>query len=61
MLRFYDEDATRWPGTWVYNHIVFHETKKYTRRRFKIDRRTQSLTQYRAYAELWRRTPRPRK
>src|SRR5512132_165524 len=59
VLRFYDEDTTRWTGTWVYNHIVFHETKKYTRRRFKIDRRTQSLTQYRAYADLWRRTPRP--
>jgi hypothetical protein len=59
VLRFYDEDSTRWLGTWVYNHIVFHETKKYTRRRFNLDRRTTSLTQYRAYAELWRRTPRP--
>jgi hypothetical protein len=59
VLRFYDEDATYWAGTWVYNHIVFHETKKYTRRRFKLERRTQSLTQHRAYADLWRRTPRP--
>ncbi|MEP7125002.1 MAG: BRCT domain-containing protein [Byssovorax sp.] len=59
VLRFYDEGGTRWLGTWVYNHIVFHETKKYTRRRFNLDRRTSSLTQYRAYAELWRRTPRP--
>ncbi len=58
VLRFYD-DGTRWQGTWVYNHVVFHETKKFTRRRFKLDRRTQSLTQYRAYADLWRRTPRP--
>jgi len=58
VLRFYD-DGTHWSGTWVYNHVVFHETKKYTRRRFKLDRRTQSLTQSRAYADLWRRTPRP--
>lgn len=50
---------TRWTGTWIYNHIVFHETKKYTRRSFHLDRKTHSLLQYRAYGELWRRTPRP--
>ncbi len=59
VLRFYDAGGVRWLGTWVFNHIVFHETKKFTRRRFKLDRRTSSLTQYRAYADLWRRTPRP--
>ncbi|MEO7327930.1 MAG: BRCT domain-containing protein, partial [Minicystis sp.] len=58
LLRFYGDD-TRWVSTWVYNHVVFHDTKKYTRRQFKIDRRFQNLLQYRAYAELWRRTPRP--
>ena len=53
-------EGTRWPTTWVANHIFYHEAKKHTRRRFKFDRRPpQSLTQYRAYAELWRRTPRP--
>jgi hypothetical protein len=58
LLRFYGDD-TRWVSTWAYNHVVFHETKKYSRRQFKIDRRFQNLLQYRAYAELWRRTPRP--
>jgi hypothetical protein len=58
VLRFYGEE-TRWTQTWVYNHIVFHETKKFTRRRFSLDRRTQNLLQHRAYGELWRRSPRP--
>ncbi|MFO0758413.1 MAG: HEAT repeat domain-containing protein [Byssovorax sp.] len=58
LLRFYGND-TRWVSTWAYNHVVFHETKKYTRRQFKIDRRFQNLLQYRAYSDLWRRTPRP--
>jgi hypothetical protein len=53
-------DGTRWPGTWVANHVFHHEAKRHTRRRFKLERRPpQSLTQYRAYPELWRRTPRP--
>jgi len=54
-------DATRWQGTWVANQIFFHDARKHTRRRFKIDRRAplKSLTQHRAYADLWRRSPRP--
>ena len=59
VLAAYD-DTTRWQTTWVANHIFYHDAKKHTRRRFKLDRRGgQSLTQHRAYADLWRRTPRP--
>ncbi len=59
VLAAYD-DGTRWATTWVANHIFFHDAKKHTRRRFKFDRKPpQSLTQHRAYADLWRRTPRP--
>ncbi|MFT3772414.1 MAG: hypothetical protein QM820_44030 [Minicystis sp.] len=59
VLSFYD-DATFWQRTWIANHIFFHDAKKHTRRRFKFDRRApQSLTQYRAYGDLWRRSPRP--
>jgi hypothetical protein len=59
VLSAYD-DATRWPSTWVANHVFYHDAKKHSRRRFRFDRRPpQSLTQHRAYAELWRRTPRP--
>src|SRR6185437_12959344 len=54
------EEGTRWAETWVANQIFFHDAKKHTRRRFRFDRRPpQSLTQHRAYADLWRRTPRP--
>jgi hypothetical protein len=59
VLSFYG-DGTRWQTTWVANHIHYHEAKKHTRRRFKFDRRPPtSLTQHRAYPELWRRSPRP--
>ena len=58
-LRAY-EDSTAFARTWVYNHILHHETRKYSRRNFKILRpaSTPSLGE-RAFAELWRRTPRP--
>lgn len=59
VLSFYDDD-TRWNTTWVANHIFFHDAKKHTRRRFRWDRRApQSYTQYRAYGDLWKRSPRP--
>jgi hypothetical protein len=42
-LRFYPERVDL-RGTWVYNHILHHETKKYTRRNFKrIDRGASAL------------------
>ena len=58
VLSFYD-DRTRWQTTWIANHVMYHEAKKHSRRRFRFDRRVQSLTQHRAYADLWRRSPRP--
>lgn len=57
-LRAYAEDTT-WGRTWVYNHILHHETKKYTRRNFKVHRSGGPALNERAYSELWRRTPRP--
>ncbi len=58
VLRFYPED-TDWTRTWLANHIFFHESKKYKRRTFRVDRRHSNLLTHRAYPELWRRTPRP--
>ncbi len=53
-------DETSWSGTWVANHILYHDTKKYSRRRFTYGRRTPgSFTQHRYAADLWRRSPRP--
>ncbi len=59
VLRAYD-DSTAFARTWVYNHILHHESKKYTRRNFKLTRSSGApALNERAYAELWRRTPRP--
>ncbi|HEY0132731.1 MAG TPA: BRCT domain-containing protein [Nannocystis sp.] len=57
-LRAYD-DSVAFTRTWVYNHILSHETHKYTRRNFKLHRSDKPALTERAYAELWRRTPRP--
>lgn len=51
-------DATSFDRTWVFNHVLHHETGDYTRRRFKFSKRPSHL-KHRAYVELWRRTPRP--
>lgn len=58
VLRSYPEHAP-WRQTWVANHIWYHETGDYTRRRFTLRRRPSTMLKYRAYGELWRRSPRP--
>lgn len=58
VLRHYD-DTTTWNNTWVFNHIIRHESKKYSRRNFRLPRAGAPSLGDRAYAELWRRTPRP--
>jgi hypothetical protein len=58
VLRHY-EDSTTWNNTWVYNHIIHHETKKYSRRNFKLYKSGAPALGERAFGELWRRTPRP--
>jgi hypothetical protein len=57
-LRAYDDD-TKFDRTWVFNHILHHETKKYTRRNFKSVKTKDAPLTERAFGELWRRTPRP--
>ena len=47
---------------WVGNHILFHEDEKYTRTRFRgyySRKRGDDLLKYRAYADLWKRSPLP--
>lgn len=58
VLRFYPEN-TNWTRTWVSNHIFYHGTGEYGRRRFKFWQRPSTLLKHRAFPELWRRTPRP--
>ncbi|MBL9104628.1 MAG: BRCT domain-containing protein [Myxococcales bacterium] len=57
-LRAYADD-TSFERTWVFNHILHHETKKYTRRNFRVVRSKDGALTERAFGELWRRTPRP--
>ena len=54
-------DATNWNRTWVANHVFFHHEKKaYNRSRFAFRGGTpKDLLKYRAFADLWKRSPRP--
>jgi len=55
-------DNTQWRSTWVYNHILFHDTKKYGRNRFRFGYRDQpdpTNLKHRAYGDLWKRSHRP--
>jgi hypothetical protein len=52
-------DQTRWASTWIANHIFYHETGDYSAKGFHFSRSPGSLLKHRAFAEAWRRTPRP--
>lgn len=59
VLASYDED-TDWDRTWVANQIFFHETKAHNRGGFQsYSLPDDNLLSYRAYPDLWRRSPRP--
>ncbi len=58
VLRWYP-DNTNWPKTWVANHVLFHDTRRYGRHRFQFWRVPEDTLSNRAYAELWQRSPRP--
>lgn len=51
-------NETNWYRTWVFNHILYHETGEYGRQRFRFTK-ARSPQKHRAYGDLWRRTPRP--
>ena len=52
-------DSTRWDQTLVANHVFFHETGQYDRSSFHLSRSSSDLLKDRAFADLWRRSPRP--
>ncbi len=57
-------DDTNWRNTWIFNHVFFHETKKYGRNRFQFGWREQMNPadqgmKKRAYGDLWKRSHRP--
>ncbi len=51
-------DTTIWGRTWVANHIFYHETGAYNRSAFQFPKTPSDLSDH-AFAELWRRSPRP--
>ncbi len=53
-------ERTGWANAWIANHVLFHESAKYTRRNFRVyNYQRRSLVKERAFGELWRRSPRP--
>ncbi len=56
-------DNVRLTGTWVFNHILFHDSKKYGRSNFRFSWNDKSADptnlKNRAYGELWKRSHRP--
>jgi hypothetical protein len=50
---------TNWQGTWVANHIFYHESGAYGRTHFNFRTLPSDLLAQRAFADLWRRSPRP--
>src|SRR5262249_50391764 len=58
VLAWYTND-TRWVRTWIANHIFYHETGKYNRSRFRFYSLPKEILKDRAFADLWRRSPRP--
>jgi hypothetical protein len=52
-------DDTNWRRTWVANHVFYHESGQYGRNRFTFYSPPADLTKQRAFADLWRRSPRP--
>ncbi|WP_020560480.1 BRCT domain-containing protein [Thiofilum flexile] len=53
-------DSTNWATTWIFNHIAFHNKKhSYGRDYFGYIGQKESLIQYRAFNELWKRNPEP--
>ncbi len=52
-------NTTQWSQTFVANQIFFHETGDYDRSSFHLKKASKDLLKDRAFADLWRRSPRP--
>src|SRR5262249_8298203 len=57
VLAHYPDQST-WHGTWVANHILYHEAAEYDRSSFRFKKPPSGLND-RAFAALWQRSPRP--
>ncbi|MDM8517694.1 BRCT domain-containing protein [Desulfobacterales bacterium HSG16] len=53
-------DKTAWSRTWIANHILFHKSGKYSRRRFvQYSSSVPTMLKQRAFPRLWKRSPQP--
>ncbi len=52
-------DRANWRNIWIANHVFYHETGEYNRNRFTFGSPPKDMLKHRAFAELWRRSPRP--
>jgi hypothetical protein len=52
-------DGTNWNRVWIANHVFYHETRQYRRSRFTFRQPPNDLLKHRAFADLWKRSPRP--
>lgn len=59
VLAWYPDDFYDWRSTWVANQIVNRESGKYTATKFLHGRSPSDDLKGRAFADLWKRTPRP--
>lgn len=57
-LKAYPENI-KWKKTWVFNHIFFHKSKKYTSKNFNHTLKFDDFTRHKAFSELWKRSPIP--
>ena len=59
-LSEYDGDNRwRFNTSWVWNHIFFHNHKRFTRTKFRGYYHNHDILKDRAFAELWQRSPLP--
>lgn len=57
-MKAYPENI-KWKKTWVLNHILFHKSGKYNSRNFKAYLKLEDFSRYRAFLDLWKRSPIP--
>ncbi|MEK7432445.1 MAG: BRCT domain-containing protein [Cyanobacteriota bacterium] len=57
-LKAYPENIN-YKKTWILNHIFFHESGKYSGKKFKDSLKYNDYLRYRAFSALWKRSPIP--
>lgn len=57
-LKAYPENIN-WKNTWVLNHIFFHKSKKYNSKNFEPNIKFDDFNKYRAFPDLWKKSPNP--